>query len=67
MAQGSKPAVTVRTLTEEEVREYLEGKATKAARKVKGTARREAVKELRKKYKTEYDNLIKSFGGTVGK
>jgi len=50
-------------LSQEELDAFRKWTATRAARKVKGTANRKAVTELKKMHKAEYDALVKKFGG----
>lgn len=50
-------------LSPAEVQEFEEWKATKAARKVKSTARRKALADLKVEHKVQYNQLVKRYGG----
>ncbi len=52
-------------LSQEELAQFKKWQLNKDARKTKGIARRKALTELKNKYKTEFNTLVKKFGGTV--
>ena len=47
----------------EQQEQFQKWLANKEARKAKNTARRQAMTELKKAHKAEYDSLVKKFGG----
>jgi len=51
-------------LKPEEQEQFLKWLKNKQARKVNSTARRQAMADLRKNHKPEYDKLVKTYGGT---
>lgn len=52
-------------MSPEEVEQFQKWLKNKQARKVNSTARRQAMADLRKAHKPEYDKLVKQYGGTA--
>ena len=61
VAQATKSV----SLSQEEYDELIKLKETQASRKSTSQARSKARAELIKKHKTEYDALIKQYGGST--